>query len=74
MTSMTTAQHRAAAIEAANALNWLVAADHLDAAVSKHPAHKNPRCIGAMDQMDMDAMKKRAASYRRFEAMEIEAA
>jgi hypothetical protein len=62
--TMTTAQHRNAAREAAAAINWIEAAEHLEAAISKHPCHNRNGKPSAMDQMDMNQMAERAATYR----------
>ncbi|KEJ93960.1 hypothetical protein SAMN05444149_10874 [Pseudosulfitobacter pseudonitzschiae] len=71
---MNTAQHRTAAAKAEKALSWIEAAEHLEAAVAKHPAHNNPRGIGAMDQRDIENMTRKAASHRRFAKSEQETA
>jgi hypothetical protein len=65
---MTTAELRNAARAAEARLDWQGAARLWDLAADRHPGHRNPRGLGAMDAMDIANMRAKAASHRAFAA------
>lgn len=69
----TTAQLRNAALEEEKALNWIKAAELQEKAAERHPGLRNPRGLGAMDKMDIEKLKSRAAANRRFAEQEAAA-